>query len=83
LATDPSPAPRITRQLRDALTLAKQIAKTLEGETQLWLLDYLQQEYFQAGATIALLQRLEAAKAMLKSYVQPQLVWEVTLMTGL
>lgn len=71
------------RQLRDALTLAKQIAKTLDSETQLWLLDYLQQEYFQTGATVALLQRLEAAKAMLKSYVQPQLVWEVTLMTGL
>jgi DNA polymerase III subunit delta' len=69
--------------LRSALTLAKQIAKGLDSETQLWLLDYLQQEYFNAGATTALLLRLEQAKSMLKSYVQPQLVWEVTLMQGL
>jgi DNA polymerase III subunit delta' len=67
-----------------ALNLAKQIAKTLDTEAQLWLIDYLQQVWWrEAIATPQVLQKLEQAKAYLKAYVQPQLVWEVTLMDGL
>lgn len=70
--------------LPDALRLAKQISKTLDTESQLWLIDYLQQIWWKsATASPVLLHQLEQAKAYLKAFVQPQLVWEVTLMTGL
>jgi DNA polymerase-3 subunit delta' len=61
------------------LTLAREIDKALELESQLWLLDYLQQQYWGAGLA-ATLQPLEQAKTYLIQYVQPQLVWEVTLL---
>jgi len=84
------PAELLTQVIRkpvtipDALRLAKQIAKTLDTESQIWLIDYLQQIWWKsATASPALLQQLEQAKAYLKAFVQPQLVWEVTLMTGL
>ncbi len=72
----------------DALRFAKQIAKALDTETQIWPIDYLQQTWwrdlmqtgFQGDRSIALFQQLEQAKNYLKAYVQPQLVWEVTLM---
>jgi DNA polymerase III subunit delta' len=66
--------------LVQALGLAKQIAKGLDSETQLWLVDYLQQIAYQNGTELAYLQALEQAKQYLSAYVQPQLVWEVTLM---
>jgi DNA polymerase-3 subunit delta' len=61
------------------LTLAREIDKALEMESQLWLLDYLQQQYWGVGLTTSL-QPLEQAKKYLIQYVQPQLVWEVTLL---
>jgi DNA polymerase III subunit delta' len=74
----------IPRDLRQALAIAKQVAKTLDSEAQVWLLDYLQQTYWQEGkATIAFLQQLEQAKQYLRAYVQPQLAWEVTLMNAI
>lgn len=70
--------------LPDALRLAKQIVKTLDMESQIWLIDYLQQIWWKSEtASPLLLKQLEQAKAYLKAFVQPQLVWEVTLMTGL
>ena len=84
------PAELLTQVIRkpmtipDALRLAKQISKTLDMESQIWLIDYLQQIWWKsAAASPVLLQQLEQAKAYLKAFVQPQLVWEVTLMTGL
>ncbi len=71
-------------QISDALRLAKQITKTLDAESQVWLLDYLQQVYWRSGsASTDVLQQLEKSKDYLRAYVQPQLVWEVTLMAGL
>jgi DNA polymerase III subunit delta' len=61
------------------LTAAREIDKALELESQLWLLDYLQQQYWALGLTTSL-QPLEQAKTYLIQYVQPQLVWEVTLL---
>lgn len=66
--------------LRDALGLARTIAKTLDGETQLWLVDYLQQVFWTQARGVAALKSLEKAKDLLRAYVQAQLVWEVTLM---
>jgi DNA polymerase III subunit delta' len=66
---------------RDLLNLAREIDRTLDPEAQLWLLDYLQQAYWQQGAA-ARLPLLEAARQYLKQYVQPRLVWEVTLLNA-
>lgn len=65
--------------LRRALDLARQIAQTLEPESQLWLLDYLQQSRWQQGQPQGI-EHLELARKQLLRYVQPRLVWEVTLM---
>jgi len=71
------------RSLREALDLARQVNQSLESEQQYWLLDYLQQGYWhpQPGYDpTPILHTLEKAKTALRSYVQPRLVWEVTLM---
>jgi DNA polymerase III subunit delta' len=80
-------AHQLPTSLRDCLTLARQIAKTLELEAQLWLIDYWQQAYWQQANDFVArsagrlpLQLLETAKFYLLSSVSPQLVWEVTLM---
>jgi DNA polymerase-3 subunit delta' len=71
----------IPRTLRESLTTARAIAKNTDSETQLWLIDYLQQGYWaQMQHQERPLQLLEKAKTMLLAYVQPQLVWEVTWM---
>lgn len=66
--------------LRRALELARQIEQTLDPEAQLWLVDYLQQFYWQTLRQPAILQRLETTRRQLRSYAQPRLVWEVTWM---
>ncbi|ESA34232.1 dna polymerase iii subunit delta [Leptolyngbya sp. Heron Island J] len=67
------------RNIRTALELARQIVQTLEPESQLWLLDYLQQNRWQQGHAHGM-EKLELARKQLLRYVQPRLVWEVTLM---
>lgn len=76
--------------LRQALTLAQAIAKELDAESQLWLIGYLQQCYWRDGygpeganlrhAPPTYLEILETARHQLRRYVQPRLVWEVSLM---
>jgi DNA polymerase-3 subunit delta' len=68
--------------LRDALEQGRQVTKALDTEAQLWLLDYLQQWYWQTYAQESKpwLPHLEQAKDYLRRFVQPRLVWEVTLM---
>jgi DNA polymerase-3 subunit delta' len=70
------------RSLRDALTQARQVAKALDVEAQLWLLDYLLNWYWQSypAESPQWLPKLEAAKGYLRRFVQPRLVWEVMLM---
>ncbi|MBD2019582.1 AAA family ATPase [Leptolyngbya sp. FACHB-36] len=76
------------RSYREALTLARQIDKTVAPENQLWLIDYLQQIHWQQcvevdrGAEVDRLPLtlLEQAKEHLMRNVQPRLVWEVTLL---
>jgi DNA polymerase III subunit delta' len=68
-----------------ALSLAKNISKELELETQIWLLSYLQNYLWRSLGqnqmpTIKTMQSFESAKQQLKSYVQPRLVWEVLLL---
>ena len=68
------------RSLRQALHLARQIAKELDKEAQLWLIDYLQHSYWQKISDKTPLQHLEKARFSLLRNAQPRLVWEVTLM---
>ncbi|OLP15959.1 DNA polymerase III subunit delta' [Leptolyngbya sp. 'hensonii'] len=73
------------QSVRAALDLARQIDKALEVEAQLWLVDYLQQCYWQwlcqvRPTQINPLQELEKARRCLSGFAQPRLVWEVTLM---
>ncbi|MBD2089602.1 DNA polymerase III subunit delta' [Microcoleus sp. FACHB-1515] len=66
------------RSPRQALELARQVAQ-LDLETQLWLIDYLQQRYWQLGRP-KLLQVLETTRRSLQAFAQARLVWEVTFL---
>lgn len=59
-----------------ALKIAKEITQALDLNTQMWLLDYLQFQLWQKKQGI---ERLEQAKQLLQGFVNPRLVWEVTL----
>lgn len=63
----------------EALKLAKEIDKQLDTEAQLWLVNYLQYQYWTQQQKRDLLAPLEKARQSLLSYVQPRLVWECTL----
>jgi len=71
---------QIPQTPRRALELAKEIDKTLDTESQLWLTSYLQHCYWQSQHQPAIIQQLEQARQYLLSYAQPRLVWEVTLL---
>ncbi|MGB3494313.1 MAG: DNA polymerase III subunit delta' [Elainellaceae cyanobacterium] len=66
--------------LRIALDLARQISKALDPEDQIWLIQYLQHLYWNQSYQARIIQQLETARKYLRSYVQPRLVWETTLM---
>ncbi|MGB3401087.1 MAG: DNA polymerase III subunit delta' [Microcoleaceae cyanobacterium] len=71
--------------LQEALEWAKEINKTLDTEAQLWLIDYLQQCYWQqkyAGIQQRnILEQLEKTRQYLLNYAQPRLVWESTFLS--
>lgn len=66
---------------QDCLRLAQSIDQALDLPSQLWLLDYYQQHYWQIYGNSALLYPLEKAKDQLRHYAQPRLVWEVALLS--
>ncbi len=66
-------------RLREALETARDINQALDTEAQLWLLDYLQHRYWQRGMSVETIAALEKARSYLLAYVQPRLVWEITL----
>lgn len=77
------------RSYRDALALARQIHQAVELESQLWLIDFLQSQFWQdalpqlqmaPAAIVTRLKTLEKAREYLLQNVNPRLVWEVTLM---
>jgi DNA polymerase-3 subunit delta' len=65
---------------RHALELAKKIDKELDTEAQLWLIDYLQQYYWQQIHEPKIIQQLEKTRKHLLCYAQPRLVWECTFL---
>ncbi|MEB3235548.1 MAG: DNA polymerase III subunit delta' [Cyanobacteriota bacterium] len=62
------------------LALASTIASDLEGEQQLWLLQWWQLLLWRHGASTAMLTRLNRLRSQLLAYVQPRLAWEVALL---
>ncbi|MFZ9738289.1 MAG: DNA polymerase III subunit delta' [Prochlorotrichaceae cyanobacterium] len=68
------------RTPRSALTIAKQIAKELDLEAQVWFLGYLQHAYWDRFRSQPIMQRLETARFQLQRSVNPRLVWEVLLL---
>ncbi|MGF1591576.1 MAG: AAA family ATPase [Pleurocapsa sp.] len=64
----------------EALNLAQTISTQIDGQTQLWLVDYLQYYYWQQNQQIQLMITWEKTRQCLLSYVQPRLVWECALL---
>jgi DNA polymerase III subunit delta' len=69
------------KSYRNALELAKKIDKDLDTEAQLWLIDYLQQFYWQQWHQPSMINQLEQARKHLLIYAQPRLVWECLLLS--
>ncbi len=63
-----------------ALELGKKTDKELDTEAQLWLIDYLQQYYWQKTHETEIIQQLEKTRKHLLCYAQPRLVWECTFL---
>jgi DNA polymerase-3 subunit delta' len=63
---------------RHALELGKKIDQELDTEAQLWLIDYLQQSYWQQWHQPGIINQLEKTRKALLCYAQPRLVWECT-----
>lgn len=66
------------RSVKHSLLLARDIAKHLDVPQQLWLIDYLQQQFWQQSQHSPVA-RLENARKQLRAFVQPLLVWEIAL----
>jgi len=67
-------------QPMEALALARDVCEALDGEQQLWLINWWQQQLWARGAGDRPLHRLETLRRQLLSFVQPRLAWEVALL---
>ena len=72
---------KLPSSYRNALELAKQIDRAIDTEAQLWLVDYLQQLYWQQWHQPSIINQLEQARKSLLCYAQPRLVWECTFLS--
>ena len=63
-----------------ALSLARDLSENLDGEQQLWLINWWQQHLWNGSQRAEHLQRLELLRRQLLSFVQPRLAWEVALL---
>jgi DNA polymerase-3 subunit delta' len=63
-----------------ALELAREISEGLDGDQQLWLLQWLQNGLWRRHRDRRPVERLEVLRKHLLSHVQPRLAWEVTLL---
>jgi DNA polymerase-3 subunit delta' len=64
----------------ELLGLASAIASELDGEQQLWLLQWWQLLLWRQGGSQRMLERLNRLRSHLMAYVQPRLAWEVALL---
>jgi DNA polymerase III subunit delta' len=63
-----------------ALDLAREVSEGLEGDQQLWLLDWWQTWLWHQHRNPRQMARLEVLRKHLVGHVQPRLAWEVTLL---
>ncbi len=63
-----------------ALELARELSEALDGEQQVWLLQWWQQALWNHHPQPQVLRRLERLRGHLQAYVQPRLAWEVALL---
>ena len=63
-----------------ALSLARDVCEALDGEQQLWLINWWQQAIWTSSKDVESLKRLETLRRHLLSFVQPRLAWEVALL---
>jgi DNA polymerase-3 subunit delta' len=73
-------ATQLPKSPRQALELGKQIDKELNSEAQFWLINYLQQHYWQQYRQPKVVELLEKARKNLLIFAQPRLVWECTFL---
>ncbi|SBO44822.1 DNA polymerase III subunit delta' [Cyanobium sp. NIES-981] len=64
----------------EALSLARDLTDALDGEQQLWLLQWWQLVLWRRRPDAAVAHRLERLRRQLLAYVQPRLAWEVALL---
>ena len=64
----------------EALGLARDLTEALDGEQQLWLINWLQHHLWREQNDEQVLRKLERLRFQLLSFVQPRLAWEVTLL---
>ena len=64
----------------EALALARDLCEALDGEQQLWLLNWWQWRLGRQRPEPGVQRRLESLRSHLGSYVQPRLAWEVALL---
>lgn len=65
----------------EAINLAKAINEKLDLTAQLWLIDYLQNSYWQQGVSSKIIKTWETSRQYLLAHVQPRLVWECLLLS--
>ena len=63
-----------------ALALARDVTEQLEGDQQLWMINWWQHHLWNASSQPERLKRLDRLRQHLLSFVQPRLAWEVALL---
>jgi DNA polymerase-3 subunit delta' len=63
-----------------ALALARDLSEALDGDQQIWLLNWWQLMLWRRDGDEGALRRLERLRAHLLAHVQPRLAWEVALL---
>ena len=71
---------RLPEDPMQALALARDLCEALDGEQQLWLINWWQQQLWRSGADAGQIRRLDTLRRQLLSFVQPRLAWEVALL---
>ena len=64
----------------EILKISKLISEELEIDKQIFLINFLQNKCWGKTNNQSLVKKLEDLKVHLKSFIQPRLAWEVTLL---
>ena len=64
----------------EILKITKMISEDLDIDQQIFLINFIQQKCWAKTRSKPIIKKLENLKAYLKSFIQPRLAWEVTLL---